>query len=80
MSKRKASKNVCQICGKGIMRGHKVSHAKNRSKKISKANLKRKRVEIKGRKMRILICTKCIKRMKKDAVKPSSEKKTSEKK
>ena len=68
---KKISKRVCQKCGKGIMRGNKVSHAKNRSKKISKPNLHWKRIKIDGQKKRMLLCAKCIKKLKKDTTKAS---------
>jgi len=57
---------TCQFCGKGIMRGNKVSHAKNRSKKIYRANLQNKRLEIAGKLKKVVICTKCLKRLKKN--------------
>ena len=52
----------CQICAKGIQYGHNVSHSKRRTRKIWKPNLQR--VTVNGQKMRI--CTKCLKRLKKD--------------
>lgn len=56
----------CQICGKGIMRGHNVSHAKNRSKKKYKPNLKTRKIKLDGKLQKITICNKCLKRLKKD--------------
>lgn len=58
------AKRICQNCGKGIMRGHKVSHSKQRTKKIYKPNLHW--TKIMGKRM--LLCTKCIKRLKKEAI------------
>ena len=48
-------------CNKGIMYGHKVSHAKNRSNRTWKPNLHKKTVVFNGRKMNAKLCTKCIK-------------------
>lgn len=51
----------CQICGKGPMVGHNVSHAHNISKRRWLPNLKRVRAKVNGHVKRILVCTKCIK-------------------
>lgn len=56
---------VCEVCGKGIMRGHKVSHAKQRTKKIFKPNLQTVRVVVDGRKRKMKVCTKCLRTLKK---------------
>ena len=56
---------ICDNCGKGIMYGHKVSHAKNRSNRIWKPNLHKKTVVFNGKKMNAKLCTKCIKLFKK---------------
>ncbi len=49
----------CYNCGKGIMIGHEVSKAKNRTRKIFKPNLHRQRIIVDGRAMRVRLCTKC---------------------
>ncbi|HKC14439.1 MAG TPA: bL28 family ribosomal protein [Patescibacteria group bacterium] len=46
----------CDSCGKGVMYGHNVSHAKNRTRKIFKPNLH----VYKGMKL----CTKCLRKFK----------------
>jgi large subunit ribosomal protein L28 len=52
---------VCQICGKRPLRGHNVSHANNRTKKISYPNLQRVRVlEPTGGVKKMRVCTRCI--------------------
>jgi large subunit ribosomal protein L28 len=52
---------VCDICGKGSLRGYNVSHAHNRTKKISFPNLQKVRVlEKTGQVKRIKVCTRCI--------------------
>lgn len=58
---------LCDNCGKGIMYGNKVSHAKNRSHKTWKPNLHKKTVIFDGKKMNAKLCTKCIKLFKKAA-------------
>ncbi len=52
---------TCQVCGKGALSGNKVSHANNRSKKISKPNLQSiKALGPKGAHVRMHVCTRCI--------------------
>ena len=55
----------CDNCSKGIMYGHKVSHAKNRSNRTWKPNLHNKKVVMEGRNMNLKLCTKCIRLFKK---------------
>ena len=50
----------CANCSKGIMIGHNVSHAKNRTRKIFKPNLHNSRVMINGISMKVKLCTKCL--------------------
>jgi large subunit ribosomal protein L28 len=63
----------CDNCGKGIMYGHNVSHAKNRTRKIFKPNLHRAKVAINGTSKIMKFCTKCL-RMVKNAQKPEVKK------
>lgn len=56
---------LCDNCGKGIMYGHKVSHAKNRSNRTWKPNLHKKTINFNGRKVNGKFCTRCIKLFKK---------------
>lgn len=56
---------ICDNCGKGIMYGHKVSHAKNRSNRTWKPNLHKKTIVFNGKKMNAKLCTRCIKMFKK---------------
>ena len=51
---------MCQRCGKGIMRGHNVSHAKNRTKRIFKPNLQTLRVKVNGERKKMTLCSKCV--------------------
>ncbi len=53
---------VCSICGKGIQYGNKVSHANNKTKKVSLPNLHIvKAVLPSGGNKRIKVCAKCLK-------------------
>ena len=56
----------CANCGKGVMYGHKVSHAKNRTKRLFKPNLHAARIVTNGIGKRLRLCTKCLRRAKKD--------------
>jgi large subunit ribosomal protein L28 len=52
---------VCDICGKGPLSGFNVSHAHNRTKKISYPNLQRIRIVTDtGQTVRSKVCTRCI--------------------
>jgi large subunit ribosomal protein L28 len=51
---------ICEICGKRPLKGYNVSHAHNRTKKISYPNLQKVRVISAGTIKRIRVCTRCI--------------------
>jgi large subunit ribosomal protein L28 len=52
---------ICEICGKGPLKGYNVSHAHNRSKKISYPNLQKIRVlQTSGCVKKVKVCTRCI--------------------
>lgn len=55
----------CANCGKGVMYGHNVSHAKNRTRKIFRPNLHAARVVVGGNSKRVRLCTKCLRMYKK---------------
>lgn len=55
----------CFNCDKGVMYGHNVSHAKNRTKRLFKPNLHYARIAINGGNKRVRLCTKCLRRYKK---------------
>ncbi|NOZ91973.1 50S ribosomal protein L28 [bacterium 3DAC] len=56
----------CDICGKGTMFGHNVSHSNRRTKRVFKANLRKVRVIENGKKKTIKVCMKCYKRLLKE--------------
>ncbi|MBI2032780.1 MAG: 50S ribosomal protein L28 [Candidatus Levybacteria bacterium] len=62
----------CANCGKGIMIGHNVSHAKNRSRRIFKPNLHAARINFGGNMKRVRLCTKCLRLFKKSSVSSSA--------
>ncbi len=55
----------CMSCGKGVMYGHNVSHSKRRTRKIFKPNLHSARVETTTGFVRLKLCTKCLRLVKK---------------
>ena len=59
----------CFNCDKGIMYGHNVSHAKNRTRKIFKPNLHAARIIIGGTAKRVKLCTKCVRKFRDATVK-----------
>ncbi len=52
---------VCSICGKGVLFGNKVSHANNKTKKVSYPNLHNVRAVVNGRTKQVKVCSKCLK-------------------
>jgi len=68
-----SSGKICENCGKGVMYGHNMSHAKNRTNRIFEPNLHSARVSIKGVLKRARVCTKCLRRLKKGTIKAFSK-------
>lgn len=54
----------CDHCHKGREAGHNVSHAKNRTLRIFRPNVQQLKVQRNGVVVRVLFCTRCIKRLK----------------
>jgi large subunit ribosomal protein L28 len=52
---------VCEICGKGPIAGHNVSHANNKTPRRWYPNLQRVRVVVNGAVRRMRVCAQCIK-------------------
>lgn len=50
----------CDICQKGVLAGHNVSHANNKTLKRSLPNLHRVRAKVNGGTRRVYACTRCI--------------------
>ncbi len=51
----------CEICGKGPLVGHNVSHANNKTKTRSLPNLRSVRVDLQGEVRHIRVCARCLK-------------------
>lgn len=48
------------MCGKGVLAGHNVSHANNKTQKRSFPNVKAVKALVAGATKRIKVCTRCI--------------------
>jgi large subunit ribosomal protein L28 len=53
---------MCDNCEKTVDHGHKVSHAKNRTKTLRRPNLHNARVLVSGKIVKQRLCTKCLRR------------------
>ncbi|MFQ5747408.1 MAG: 50S ribosomal protein L28 [Gemmatimonadota bacterium] len=53
--------NFCYVCNKGPATGNRVSNANNRTKRRFMPNLQRVRILENGRRMRVRVCTRCLK-------------------
>lgn len=51
----------CEICGKGPLVGHNVSHANNKTKTRSLPNLRSVRANLEGEVRYVRVCTRCLK-------------------
>lgn len=57
---------VCEICGKGKMTGHTVSHSNRKANRTWDVNLQKTTVVVDGKEKSVKACTKCIKKAKQD--------------
>ncbi len=51
---------VCDVCGKGIQFGNKISHAHNVSHRVWNPNLQQVRAVVDGKPTRLRVCTRCL--------------------
>ncbi len=54
----------CEICGKGVAFGIKVSHSHRRSNRTWKANVRPVRTVVNGTSKKMHICTSCLRTLK----------------
>ncbi|MBQ6823779.1 MAG: 50S ribosomal protein L28 [Clostridia bacterium] len=50
----------CEVCGKGVTFGIKVSHSHRRSNKAFKPNVKRVKAVVDGTPKRVHVCSRCL--------------------
>lgn len=52
---------ICEICGKSPQFGKSISHSHRRSNRRFLPNIQRVRTEVNGDRVRLRVCTSCIK-------------------
>ena len=50
----------CEICGKGVSFGIKVSHSHRRSNKMWKANIRKVKAVVNGTPKTVSVCSRCL--------------------
>ena len=50
----------CEVCAKGTMSGHNVSHSNRKTNRIWAPNVQRVRVVVEGTAKRMNVCTRCL--------------------
>jgi len=50
----------CEICNKGVLSGHKVSHSNRKSNRIWAPNIQKVRAIVNGTPTRVKVCTRCL--------------------
>ena len=58
----------CQVCGKGLMSGHNVSHSNRKTNRTWAPNVQQLRVVVEGRPVRLNVCTRCMRTMRKSGM------------
>jgi len=51
---------ICKVCGKKPLSGHRISHAHNLTKRRWNPNLQRVHIEKNGVRMHARVCTACL--------------------
>ena len=50
----------CEVCEKGMMSGHNVSHSNRKTNRVWAPNVQRVRVLVNGQAKRLNVCTRCL--------------------
>ena len=50
----------CEVCAKGTLNGHNVSHSNRKSHRLWAPNVQNVRVEMDGKVQRMNVCTRCL--------------------
>ena len=50
----------CEVCAKGSMSGHSVSHSNRKTNRTWAPNVQRVRVLVNGQAKRLNVCTRCL--------------------
>ena len=51
---------ICEVCQKGAMSGHNVSHSNRKSNRVWAPNVQNVRVLVNGQPKRMNVCTRCL--------------------
>ena len=51
---------ICEVCGKGAMSGHNVSHSNRKTRRTWAPNTQKVHVLINGKAQRMSVCTRCL--------------------
>ncbi len=52
--------HFCEVCQKGTMSGHNVSHSNRKSNRTWAPNVQKVRVLVNGQAKRLNVCTRCL--------------------
>jgi len=55
----------CEVCEKGMMTGHNVSHSNRKSSRRWAPNIQQLRLYVEGRPVTLQVCTRCLRTMRK---------------
>jgi large subunit ribosomal protein L28 len=58
----------CDICGKGVVFGMKVSHSHRRTNRPFKPNVQKFKVQVDGTPTRVHLCTRCLRSLRNDKI------------
>jgi large subunit ribosomal protein L28 len=50
----------CEICGKGVVFGHNVSHSNRKTNRTWKANIRRVKAVVNGTNKTVNVCSRCL--------------------
>lgn len=50
----------CEVCGKGMISGNKVSHSHRKSRRVWLPNVRTVRAIVKGTPKKLQVCTRCL--------------------
>ena len=51
---------ICEVCGKGAMSGHNVSHSNRKTNRVLLSNTQRVSVRVEGTVRHMNVCTRCL--------------------
>ena len=52
--------NTCEVCGKGVLAGNKVSHSNRKTRRSWAPNIQRVNVLVNGTPRKMNVCTRCL--------------------